>query len=219
MVGTVHVEDRLDGASNFNSWKSRLLITLEESDLIKFVEEFVPKLADASDKTQWKKNDAKARKIIIYSVKDHLIAHIFSMKSTKEMFDALNKLFESKNTNRAIALKHQLQNIKMTKANTVATFMKIVEIRDQLGAIGEIISDRELVMLTLNGLPSHWEPFIQSISGRSKFPKFGRLWADWTQEETRLAVRGAHSSHHDESHALASHARKGRGRGKGTQRF
>jgi hypothetical protein len=44
----------------------------------------------------------------------------------------------------------------MTKADTVATFfMKIAEIKDQLGAIGEIISDRELVMLTLNGLPSH----------------------------------------------------------------
>jgi hypothetical protein len=222
MVGNVPVEDRLDGASNLNSWKSRLLITLEESDLMKFVEEFVPEPVDASEKTQWKKNDAKARKIIIFSVKDHLIPHISPMKITKEMFDALKKLFESKNTNRVIALKHQLQNIKMTKADTVATFfMKIVEIRDQLGAIGEIISDRELVMLTLNGLPSHWEPFIQSISGRSKLPKFDRLWADCTQEETRLAVRGAHSSHHDESHALASHARKGkgRGRGKGTERF
>ena len=32
-------------------------------------------------------------------------------------------------------------------------------------------------------------------------------------------MRGAHSSHHDESHALASHARKGRERGKGMQRF
>jgi hypothetical protein len=156
MVGNVPVEDRLVGASNFNSWKSRLLITLEESDLMKFVEEFVPKPADASEKTQWKKNDAKARKIIIYSVKDHLIPHISPMKTAKEMFDALKKLFESKNTYRAIALKHQLQNIKMTKADTIATFfMKIVEIRDQLGAIGEIISDREPVMLTLNGLPSH----------------------------------------------------------------
>jgi hypothetical protein len=37
------------------------------------------------------------------------------MKTAKEMFDALKKLFESKNTNGAIALKHQLQNIKMTK--------------------------------------------------------------------------------------------------------
>jgi hypothetical protein len=99
------------------------------------------------------------------------------------MFDALKKLFERNNTNRAIALKHQLQNVKMTKADTVATFlMKISEIKDQLGAIGEIISDREIVMLTLNGLPSHREPFIQSISGRSKLPKFDRLRADCTQE-------------------------------------
>jgi hypothetical protein len=139
IVGNVPVEDRLNGASNFNSWKSRLLITLEESDLMKFVEEFVPKPANASEKTRWKKNDAKARKIIIFSVKDHLIPHISPVKTTKEMFDALKKLFESKNTNRAITLKHQLQNIKMTKADIVATFfMKIVEIRDQLGAIGEI---------------------------------------------------------------------------------
>ena len=133
---------------------------------MKFVEEFVPEPMDASEKTQWNKNDAKARKIIIFSVKDHLIPHISPMKTAKEMFDALKKLFESKNTNIVVALKHQLQNIKMTKADTVANFfMKIAEIRDQLGAIGEIVSDRELVMRTLNGLPSHWEPFIQSISG------------------------------------------------------
>jgi hypothetical protein len=104
----------------------------------------------------------------------------------------------------------------MTKSDTVATFfMKISEIRGQLGAIGEIISDRELVMITLNGLPSHWEPFIQSISGRSKLPKFDRLWADCTQEETRLAARGMQCSHHDENQALATHARKSKGKRRG----
>jgi hypothetical protein len=70
----------------------------------------------------------------------------------------------------------------MMKFDTVATFfMNTLEIRGQLGAIGEIISDREPIMITLNGIPSHWEPFIQSISGRSKFPKFDHLWADCTQ--------------------------------------
>ena len=108
MVTSVLVEDRLDGATNFNSWKSRLLITLEESDLMKFVEEVVPKPEYALEKSQWKKNDAKARKIIIYSVKDHLIPHISKLKTAKEMFDALKKSFESNNTNRPIALRHQL---------------------------------------------------------------------------------------------------------------
>jgi hypothetical protein len=51
MVTSVPMEDRLDGASNFHSWKSRLLITLEESDLMKFVEEVVPEPDDASKKS------------------------------------------------------------------------------------------------------------------------------------------------------------------------
>jgi hypothetical protein len=41
----------------------------------------------------------------------------------------------------ALTLKGQLQNNKMTKGDTVATFfMKMSEDRDQPGAIGEIIS-------------------------------------------------------------------------------
>jgi hypothetical protein len=153
-------------------------------------------------------------------MKDHLIPKISSIKTTKYMFDALNTFLECKNTNRAISLKHQLQNIKMTKEDIIATFfMKIVEIRDKLGTIGEIILDKELVMITLNGLPNNLDPFIQSISRRSKFPEFDRLWADCTQDETRLAMRGAHSSHHDEIHALSYNERKRRGRGKGTKIF
>jgi hypothetical protein len=141
MVNHILVEDRLDGTTNFNSWKSRFLITLEGGDLMKYVEEVVPESIDDAEKCQWRKNDAKARKIIIYFVRDHLIPHISNLKTTKQMY--LKKLFESNNTNKALALRHQLQNLKMTKSDTIATFfMKISEIRGQLGAIGEIISDR-----------------------------------------------------------------------------
>ena len=72
-MNSVKVEDRLDGASNFNSWKSRVLIILEESDLLKFVNEKVLELEEEAEMTQWKKSDAKARRILIDSVKDHLI--------------------------------------------------------------------------------------------------------------------------------------------------
>ena len=37
MIG-MKVEDRVDGTSNFSSWKSRVLI-LEENDILKFVNE------------------------------------------------------------------------------------------------------------------------------------------------------------------------------------
>jgi hypothetical protein len=59
-----------------------------------------------------------------------------TLKITYEMYDALKNMFESNNTLIALTMKNQLQHIKMTKADTVATFfMRISEIRDQLGAM------------------------------------------------------------------------------------
>jgi hypothetical protein len=46
------------------------------------------------------------------------------------MYDALKNMFEINNTNIALTLKHRLQNIKMMKADTIAIFMRISEIRD-----------------------------------------------------------------------------------------
>jgi hypothetical protein len=176
MRNTTLVENRLDGSSNFSSSKSRLRITLEESDLLIFIEETLPATTTDEEKAEWKTNDVKARKIIIYSVRDHLLPHISTLKTTYLMYDVLKKMFERNNTNKALTLKHHLQNIKITKDDTTATFfMNISEIKDQLGGIGETITDKELVMITLNSLPSHWEPFIQSISGRVDLHQFDRL--------------------------------------------
>jgi hypothetical protein len=128
------------------------------------IQKGLPETTTDEEKEERKEDDVKARKIIIYSVRDHLLPCIANMKKTYEMYEALENMFESNNTLRALILKGQLQNIKMTKGDTVATFfMKMSEIKDQLGAIGEIISDRELVLATLNNLPKHWEPFLQSI--------------------------------------------------------
>jgi len=41
-MNNVKVEDKLDGDSKFNSWKSVILIILEENELLKFVNEKVP---------------------------------------------------------------------------------------------------------------------------------------------------------------------------------
>ena len=70
-------------------------------------------------------------------------------------------------------------------------------------------------MTTLNGLPPSWEPFIQSLGGQTKLPIFCRIWADCIQEETRLAARGKlHGAQHEESQAITSYAKKGKGKEK-----
>ena len=43
--------------------------------------------------------EAKAQRIILDGVKDHLIPHLVENKTTQEMWDALKNLFEVKNEN------------------------------------------------------------------------------------------------------------------------
>ena len=87
MIG-MKVEDHLDGATNFIFWKSRVLI-LDENDLSKLVNEKFPEAGADEDKSHWKKSYARARRILVDSVSDHLVPQILRKKTTKKMFKTL----------------------------------------------------------------------------------------------------------------------------------
>ena len=89
MIG-MKVEDHLDGATNFISWKSRVLI-LGENDLLKLVNEKVTEQDVEEDKSDWRKSDARARRILVNSVRDHLVHQILQTKVTMKMFNTLKE--------------------------------------------------------------------------------------------------------------------------------
>ena len=187
MAGSMKVEDRLNGANNFRAWKHRVSVILEEYDHIDFVEQDLPEPEGVEERSKFRKDRAKVRRILTESIKDNLIPYISELKNPKAIFDALARLYESKNTSRKMTLRNQLRVTKMTKNDTIATyFMKVSQIKDQLVAINENIDDSELTTITLNGFPISWRPFIQGICARTRLPKFDKLWADCAQEEVRL---------------------------------
>lgn len=64
--------------------------------------------------------------------------------------------------------------------------MRISQLKDQLLTASEIVSNRELVLITLGGLPMNWDTFITTISNNGKFPTFDEILSKYTQEETRM---------------------------------
>ena len=62
-----------------------------------YINEEVPVPEGDKAKALHKKNLVKAKRIIVDSIKDHLIPHVSSSKTPKEMFDSLTKLFEGNN--------------------------------------------------------------------------------------------------------------------------
>ena len=99
------LDDKLGKAEKFRSWKYRISLILEETELDTYISgEFpVPKGDEA--KALHKKNLVKAKKIIVDSINDHLIPQFSSLNTLKEMFDSLTKLFEGKNINQKMTLR------------------------------------------------------------------------------------------------------------------
>ena len=161
MVSTLRVEDRLEGATNFLAWKARILFLLEENDLKEYVEMVIPNPKDAQELAAHKKREVKAKRVLLDYVKDHLIPHISEKKTGKEMYDALVGLYQKRNINRKLILRHKLRSIEMPNSDTVVSYlMRITEICDHLVPIGEVVDDTELVNVALNGFPRSWEPFL-----------------------------------------------------------
>ena len=80
MVNHIRLEDRLEGASKFSSWKIRVMIILREMELEEYIETNISMPENESEKVTWKKHNNKAIKIIIDSVKDHILPSISSRK-------------------------------------------------------------------------------------------------------------------------------------------
>jgi hypothetical protein len=107
----------------------------------------------------------------------------------------------------------------MDKGESMAYFCsRIAQIIDQLLVTGVTMDDDDLVHAIFDGLPSSWEIFLSSVSGRETQPMFERLWHDFLQEESHTTTRSEPTK--EENSYLAS-IFKGKKKGtfqKGSQR-
>jgi hypothetical protein len=127
----MRVEDRLDGEDNFISWKHIIQLILEENELLDHIKKMLSEPKDEEAREKFKKNEVKDKRILTESIKDHLIPNVSELKTTKDMFDSLTRLYEINNTSQKITLRHQLRNVTMNKLETIANFFtRISQIKD-----------------------------------------------------------------------------------------
>ena len=116
------LDENLEGASNFRACKYKISLVLEENELDTYISGEVPVPKGDEDKALHKKKLIKAKRIIVYSIKDHLIPHVSSLNTPKAMFDALTKLFEGKNINQKMNMRNQLKNVKIQNEKTIQSY-------------------------------------------------------------------------------------------------
>ena len=100
-------------------------------------------------------------RIIVNSIKDHLIPQVSSKKTPNKMYDALAKMHEGRNINRKMNLRAQPKGTNMRKGESIQDyFTRVSQLREQLSVIRDTLDEDELFMTTLNGLTRPWDSFI-----------------------------------------------------------
>jgi phosphotransferase system IIB component len=162
---------KLDGASNFIAWKTRI-----EHNVV-VMEKF-------------KESDINSTSIIVDSIKDHLIPYISHLDSSKKMYDDLTNIFSVRNSGQVMSLKNKLCDMKMNDDDNITSyFVRISQLRDQLKDIEEIILEKELLNIVLNGISKTWDAFSVIMNTRKNYPTFEELWTCCAQEESRISAK------------------------------
>ena len=91
------------------------------------------------------------KKIIANSIMNHLIPQVSSLKTPKDMFYSLIKIFEGKNINPKMSLRKQLKNVKIQNA-------------EQLETVEAEVENAEVMIAILNVLLGSWNSFMRGIS-------------------------------------------------------
>jgi hypothetical protein len=132
MTNSMKSENKLDGASNFRAWKTRIDLILAKNKVLDIMkgnivksdfiegEEKEPQNVAAMEK--FKDVDINAMSIIVDSIKDHLIPYISHLDSAKKMYDALTNLFSVRNIGQVMSLKNELHDMKMNDDNNITSY-------------------------------------------------------------------------------------------------
>jgi hypothetical protein len=113
----LRLEYALEGSSNYIAWKDRMEAVLEDNGLKGYIDNDVPKpdATNTANLDAWKKKVAKARRILLEGVRDHIVSSLHGKTTPHAMWKVLMDLFQNSSDHRKLALKDKLRKIKMEK--------------------------------------------------------------------------------------------------------
>eukprot|EP00253_Pinus_taeda_P032495 PITA_32495 len=85
----------LEGASNYIIWKARISCLLDEHNLKTYVDSVVVVPTDLDPLKKYKAKMAKAKRLILDRVRDHVVCHIVDKDTARQMWEALAMLYRS----------------------------------------------------------------------------------------------------------------------------
>ena len=146
----LHESSKLDG-TNFSNWKFKMQTLLESANAWSIIMGNEQRSRTVTQEQDWDKIETKIKFILKMSVKNNIISHIRDCKLATDIWTTIKNLYETQNTNRVLSMKGKLFSLKMEENESIAGFMaRVKDLSEKLGAIGEKVSNLDLVTHILN---------------------------------------------------------------------
>ena len=113
------LDDKLEGIEKLCALKYIIGLIIKENDLANFINGVVPDPKEDEAKEKYKKDMIRFKRIIVDSIKDHLIPQVSSKETLKEMFDALTRMYVGRKIIWKMNLRAQLKSTKKSKGETI----------------------------------------------------------------------------------------------------
>jgi hypothetical protein len=125
LVSQMQEEDRLDEASNWSPWKTKITFTLEDLELWDIVHALIvfPPVTAPMLVEEFRKRKNKEKMTICDGVRDHIISHLTNNDYAFGMWESLCKLYQIPNNNRKMVLQDKLKSIQMLDSESVTSFL------------------------------------------------------------------------------------------------
>lgn len=155
IIGGAGSIDKLDGPSNYTTWKFAVRMALILDGLWDQVEG-----STAYDAAR----DQRALARICLSIKSNLYQYVRDAKTSKEAWCKLNVVFENKGLYRRVLLLRQLHSLQYSAFNDMNGYITgILTLVQQLADIGKVIEDDEVAELLLSGLPEEYDSLVSAL--------------------------------------------------------
>ncbi|GJY82932.1 ribonuclease H-like domain-containing protein [Tanacetum coccineum] len=153
---------------NYNFWSSFFIIHLGSLGLKSHVEEDT-----SSTNPEWCKLDDLIKMWILGSLCESLQEQVVATTgNAKALWDHLKDLFHDNKDARAINLNNELRSIKIGKMTVNEYCTKIKSMADRLKNLGCVVSEKNLVIYTVNGIDLCFATLVKIIRHRETLPTF-----------------------------------------------
>lgn len=148
--------------SGYSNWEFRVKLVLEQAGVLEILETDPPQ--DTAGFTAFKKNDMKARNIIVQCLSDNILEMIKTKTTAKEIMNVLNTTYHKKGISTQVQMQRKLRSLKYVEGTALNIFLtEFEQTVYELKSAGGKMEESEIVLQLLSSIPESFQAVTTAI--------------------------------------------------------